>query len=123
MMFVYALQDRVAASGKNVAVYVCHPGAARTSLISTSGGWGSRIMFGLMSLSPIVLSAEKGAYPEVMCTTEHGLAGRALYGPVGRMEWVGPVGRGTPEPYAHDKPVMVRLWERAEKDTGFSRSL
>lgn len=123
MMFAYELQDRVKATGKNVEVYVCHPGASRTSLITTSGGWGSRIMFGLMSLSPMVQSAEKGAYPEVMCATEDGLAERALYGPTGRMEWVGPVGRGTLEPYAHDKPVMVRLWERSEQDTGFSWSL
>ncbi len=123
MMFAFELQDRAQAAGRKVAVYVCHPGSSRTSLISTSGGWATRVAFKLMSLSPMVQSAEKGAYPEVMCATEDGLEERALYGPTGRMEWVGPVGRGTLEAFAHDKPVMTRLWERSEKDTGFTWGL
>ncbi|WP_424934517.1 SDR family oxidoreductase [Amaricoccus macauensis] len=118
MMFAYELQDRVKATGRNVEVYVCHPGSSATSLIATSGGLMTRILFRLMTLSPIVQSAEKGAYPEVMCATEDGLEPRALYGPTGRMEFVGPVGRGTLEPHAHDKEIMTRLWERSEKDTG-----
>ena len=120
MMFAYELQDRVTAAGRSVEVYVCHPGASATSLIETSGGLGTRIMFKLMSMSPLVQAAEKGAYPEVMCATQDGLEPRALYGPTGRMEWVGPVGRGTLEPHAYDKAVMTRLWTRTEKDTGFS---
>ena len=119
MMFAYELQDRIKAANKNVEVYVCHPGSSATSLINTSGNLATRIMFGLMSLSPMVQSAEKGAYPEVMCATEDGLEQRALYGPTGRMEWVGPVGKGTLEPYAYDKAVMVKLWERSETETGY----
>lgn len=120
MMFAFELQDRVKAADKNVEVYVCHPGSSATSLIKTSGSLASRTLFGLMSLSPLVQSAEKGAYPEVMCATENGLEQRALYGPTGRMEWVGSVGKGTLEPYACDKSVMARLWLRSENETGFS---
>lgn len=123
MMFAYELQDRVRAASKNVEVYVCHPGSSATSLISTSGSRAARIMFGLMSLSPMVQSAEKGAYPEVMCATEDGLEQRAIYGPTGRLEWIGPVGKGTLEPYAYDKAVTEKLWKRSEKETGFSWSL
>ena len=119
MMFAYELQDRVEAANKNVEVYVCHPGSSATSLISTSGGLGTRIMFRLMAMSPLVQSAEKGAYPEVMCATQDGLEQRALYGPTGRMEWTGPVGQGTLESYAYDKAVMAKLWERSEKETSF----
>lgn len=119
MMFAYELQDRVKAASRTVDVFVCHPGASATSLISTSGSLATRIVFGLMSLSPLVQSAQKGAYPEVMCATEKGMDQRALYGPTGRMEWVGPVGRGSLEPYAYDKAVMEQLWERSEKETGF----
>ena len=54
-----------------------------------------------------------------MCATEEGLEQRALYGPTGRMEWVGPVGRGTLEPHAYEKPVMERLWGLSERETGF----
>lgn len=123
MMFAYELQDRIEATNKKVEVYVCHPGSSATSLIRTSGGLGTRIAFYLMSLSPMVQSAEKGAYPEVMCATEDGLKQRALYGPTGRMEWVGPVGEGTLEPYAYDKSVMSKLWDLSEKETKFSWSL
>lgn len=65
-------------------VSVCHPGSSKTSLITTSGNLATRIAFGLMSLSPMVQSAEKGSWPEAMCATEEGLEPRALYGPTGR---------------------------------------
>ncbi|WP_430474868.1 SDR family oxidoreductase [Thalassospira lucentensis] len=123
MMFAYELQDRINTANKNAKVHVCHPGASATSLIKTSGSLTSRFVFGLMSLSPMVQSAKKGAYPEVMCATEDGLDQRALYGPTGRMEWVGPVGKCTLEPYAYDKETMGRLWGRSEKDTNFSWKL
>ena len=123
MMFAYELQDRLAAANKNVKVYVCHPGSSRTSLITTSGNLMTRAMFKLMSMSPMVQSAEKGAYPEVMCATEDDLEPRALYGPTGRNEWVGPVGQGTLEPFAYDKPVMERLWNLSEKETSFDWKL
>ena len=118
MMFAYELQDRLEAAQKDVKVYVCHPGSSSTSLITTSGNLMTRAMFRLMSMSPMVQSAEKGSYPEVMCATEDGLHQRALYGPTGWNEWVGPVGKGTLEPFAYDKPVMERLWDLSEKETG-----
>jgi NAD(P)-dependent dehydrogenase (short-subunit alcohol dehydrogenase family) len=123
MMFAYELQDRVKTANKNVDVYVCHPGASATSLISTSGSLATRIVFGLMSMSPLVQSAERGAFPEIMCATEAGLEQRALYGPTGRMEWVGPVGKGSLEPYAYDKTVMEKLWELSEQETGMNWGL
>lgn len=123
MMFAYELQDRVKTAEKNVEVYVCHPGASRTSLVKTSGNLSTRIMFWFVAKLPIVQSAERGAYPEVMCATENGLKQRAFFGPTGRMEWSGPVGEGSLEPYAHDKAMMSKLWERSEKETGFSWNL
>ena len=123
MMFAYELQDRIKAAHKAVDVFVCHPGSSATSLISTSGSLVMRAIFRLMAMSPLVQSAEKGAYPEVMCATQDGLEQRALYGPTGRMEWVGPVGKGTLEPHAYDKAVMSKLWTVSEQATGFNWSL
>ncbi len=123
MMFAYELQDRVKAAHKYVKVYVCHPGSSATSLINTSGSPLMRAIWWLMTKSPMVQSAQKGAYPEIMCATEDGLEQRALYGPTGRMEFVGPVGKGTLNAHAYDKEVMVKLWDVSERATGHSWQL
>lgn len=121
MMFAYELQDKIKAANKSVKVYVCHPGSSATSLIKNSGGLKDRIVFGVMSKTPLVQSAERGAYPEVMCATEaeENLHQKAYYGPTGLMQWTGPVGECKLEPHAQDKPVMVKLWEVSEKAIGF----
>ncbi|MCT8158870.1 SDR family oxidoreductase [Pseudoruegeria sp. SHC-113] len=119
MMFAYELQDRIAAAQNSVQVFVCHPGSSATSLITTSGSPLMRALFWAMTKTPLVQTAEQGAFPEVMCATETRLTERALYGPTGRMEVVGPVGRGSLEPHAYDKPVMERLWAVTEEATGF----
>lgn len=119
MMFAYEFQDRIKASGKSTKVLVCHPGSSATSLISTGGGVLTRVVWWLMTKSPLVQSAEKGAYPEVMCATETGLAERALHGPTGRMGFVGPVGKGHLAPHTYDKAVMQKLWSVSEEATGY----
>ena len=123
MMFAYELQDRLKASGKKTQVYVCHPGASATSLITKSGSRFMRAAWWLMTKTPMVQTAEQGAYPEVMCATAEGLEQRALHGPTGRAEVVGPVGQGSLEPHAYDKPVMDRLWDVSQKAVGFEWSL
>jgi len=125
MMFAYELQDRIAAANKKVKVYVCHPGSSATSLIKNSGGLRDRIIFGLMSKTPLVQSAEKGAYPEVMCATEEtsNLNQKAYYGPTGRMQWTGPVGECKLQAHAQDKAVSSRLWEVSETAVGYTWNL
>ena len=72
-----------------------------------------------MTKTPMVQTAEQGAYPEVMCATEETLTEqRAFYGPTGRMEAVGPVGKGKLNPHAYDKSVMTKLWDVSEEATG-----
>ncbi len=125
MMFAYELQDRLVTAGrKDVEVFVCHPGSSATSLIATSGSRAMRFIWWLMTKTPMVQTAEQGSYPEVMCATEKELTEqRALYGPTGRMEAIGPVGKGTLNPHAHDKAVMTRLWSVSEKAVGFEWEL
>ncbi|WP_417592160.1 SDR family oxidoreductase [Owenweeksia hongkongensis] len=121
IMTIYELQDRLAAAGKTgVKAYACHPGSSRTSLISTSGSFMMKMIFGLMKLSPLTQPAENGAYPELMCATEPELDQSAFYGPTGRSNWVGPVGPHELKPHAKDKVVANKLWELAEKETGVS---
>jgi NAD(P)-dependent dehydrogenase (short-subunit alcohol dehydrogenase family) len=124
IMSVYELQDRLKNAGKtNVKVYACHPGASRTSLIKTSGSLMTRFIWQLMKLSPFVQSAEKGAYPELMCATELNLNQKGFYGPTGRNYWTGPVGECKLEPHAKDKTVMEKLWKVSEQAVNFNWNL
>lgn len=118
MMFAYELQNRIAGTEKEIGVYVCHPGASKTSLINQDAPLMTRILFSLMALSPMVQSAEKGAYPEVMCATQADLPQRAYYGPTGRMNWVGPVGECKLEPFVWDREIAPQLWTLSEVQTG-----
>ncbi len=118
MMIGYELQHRVREANKNVEVYVCHPGASKTSLINENASLFSRIMFGMMAISPMYQSAEKGAYPEATCATESDLNQRAYHGPTGRMNWVGPVGECDMEPFVKDREIAGKLWAVSEEQTG-----
>jgi len=120
MLFAYELQDRIKEANKNTKVYVCHPGASKTSLIRKDRPFMTRFMWSIMSSLPIVQSAEKGAYPEVMCATEkeENLDQKAYYGPTGRMYFKGPVGECKLEPYAQDKAVSTQLWKVSETAIG-----
>ena len=119
IMTIYELQDRLKEAGKSdVKAYACHPGSSRTNLINTSGSAIMKFIFNLMKFSPFVQSAEKGAYPQLMCAIEEDLDQSGFYGPTGRSNWVGPVGAHKIEPHAKDKAVSKKLWEISEKETG-----
>ncbi|MBQ4830230.1 SDR family oxidoreductase [Alteromonas sp. MMG017] len=117
MMFAYELQDKIKAAGKNVKVYVCHPGASNTSLIRESASFMTRISWAFMVKIGLAQTAEKGAYPEVMCATEENLKERAYYGPTGIMNFGGPVGEGKLESFVLQKDALTRLWSLSEKET------
>jgi NAD(P)-dependent dehydrogenase (short-subunit alcohol dehydrogenase family) len=117
MMFAYELQDKIKAAGKNVKVYVCHPGASDTSLIRESASLMTRISWAFMVKIGLAQTAEKGAYPEVMCATEENLKERAYYGPTGLMNFGGPVGEGKLESFVVQKDALTRLWALSEKET------
>jgi len=117
MMFAYELQKRIKEANKSVGVYVCHPGASKTSLINKDSPLVTRMMWFIISALPLVQSAEKGAYPEVMCATADQLKQAAYYGPTGRMYWTGPVGACELEPFVLDRTIAGKLWKLSEKET------
>lgn len=118
MMFAYELQRRLEAASKHTRVYVCHPGASRTSLINEKASRFDRFLFSIMAKLPIVQSAEQGAYPEVMCATEPELEPAAYYGPTGTMNWSGPVGKCVMETFPLDRAIASKLWTVSEAKTG-----
>ncbi|WP_038030037.1 SDR family oxidoreductase [Thermonema rossianum] len=117
MVFAYELQRRIKKAQKQVKVYVCHPGAAKTSLIRPNAPWLTRATWWILAHSPLVQSAEKGAYPEVMCATEENLKQEAFYGPTGFMQWSGPVGECKVEPFVFDETAAAKLWAISEEAT------
>ena len=124
IMCVYELQDRLQKAGKtNVKIYACHPGASATSLIKTSGSLMTRFVWQIMKLTPMVQSARKGAFPELMCATEPNLEQKGFYGPTGKNYWTGPVGECKLESHAKDKAVAEKLWKVSENATGFKWNL
>jgi NAD(P)-dependent dehydrogenase (short-subunit alcohol dehydrogenase family) len=120
MMFAYELQGKIKAAGKSVKVYVCHPGASNTSLIRESASLMTRISWAFMVKIGLAQTAEKGAYPEVMCATEENLKERAYYGPTGLMNFGGPVGEGKLESFVVQKDALTRLWALSEKETAIN---
>jgi NAD(P)-dependent dehydrogenase (short-subunit alcohol dehydrogenase family) len=119
IMSIYELQHRLKKAGKSdIKAFACHPGSSRTNLINSSGSFMMKFIFNLMKLSPLTQSAEKGAYPQLMCATESKLEQSGFYGPTGRNNWTGPVGEHKIEPHAKDKAVSKRLWDLSEKETG-----
>ncbi len=117
IMFAYELQNRIKEANKDVKVYVCHPGASKTSLIKKDAPLITRITWSILSNLPIVQSAEKGAYPELMCATEKDLKQKAYYGPTGRNNWTGPVGECEVESFVYDSEIASKLWTVSEKAT------
>ncbi|MPW29493.1 SDR family NAD(P)-dependent oxidoreductase [Agarivorans sp. B2Z047] len=122
MMFGYELQRRIKASGKQVQIHVCHPGASRTNLLKDTASTFNKILWALLSRL-IAQSAEKGAWPEVMCATKQGLAINKLYGPTKRADTVGPVGECLLDEVALDQQIAQHLWQLSEENTSFNWKL
>ncbi len=115
MVFAYELNRRAGARGKRVRAFVCHPGATRgTNLLRGEAGLPTRVLWAM--LSRFAQPTHKGAWPEVMCATEDGLAPDGYYGPT-RFEMVGPVGACPLEEFVLDRDVADRLWAISERRT------
>ncbi len=122
MMFGYELQRRLKAIDSPVQVHVCHPGAAKTNLLMDTANWFMKYLWIVLSQF-IAQSAEKGAYPEVMCATAEGLQSETLYGPTKSADTVGPVGVCGLDTVALDREMGSQLWAVSEQKVGFQWSV
>lgn len=121
MLFAYELQRRVKKENKKVQIHVCHPGSSKTTLIREDASFLTRATLKL--IYPLFQSAEKGAWPEVLCATEENLEEETFYGATKRAESVGPIGKSTLHPFALDEKVATKLWGVSEEKTGFTWAL
>ncbi len=121
MMFAYELQRRIQATGKNVVVQACHPGASRTNLLMDTASTFNKMVWSI--LAPLVAqSADKGSWPEVMCATEAQVESGKLYGPTKRADTVGPVGENLIDECVMDPEMAARLWGLSEEKTSLKWS-
>ncbi len=116
MMFAYELQRRLISANKQCKVYVCHPGAAKTNLLMDTASTFNKVLWSFLSRF-VAQSAEKGAWPEVMCATYEGLRQHKLYGPTKRADTVGPIGECTLNKVALDPDMAAKLWAVSEEKT------
>lgn len=121
MMFAYELQRRVEAAGKNVVVQACHPGASRTNLLMDTASTFNKVVWSILSRI-VAQSAEKGAWPEMMCAAEEGVELGKLYGPTKRAETVGPVDECPLDECVLDQEMAAQLWTLSEQKTSLSWS-
>lgn len=122
MMFAYELQRRIQAVGKQVQVQVCHPGASRTNLLKDTASCANKAIWAVLS-RVIAQSAEKGAWPEVMCATEEGLKSERYYGPTKRAQTVGSIGECPLDGVALNQKMAAKLWTLSEQKTLLNWSL
>ena len=116
LMFMYALQRRLAASGAETIALGAHPGYSATEL--------SRHLPAALQLAnryavaPFAQPAELGALPTLRAATDPRAMGAHYYGPDGPFEVRGfPVLKATAVP-AHDEVAQERLWTVSEELTG-----
>lgn len=121
MMFAYELERRVKAANLPVSIHVCHPGMAKTTLAQEESGGLIKLL--LIIAAPFAQSAERGAWPEILCATEDNLKEAAYYGPTKRNEMAGPVGECSLEESVLDEKQAQQLWELSEMATGTSWTL
>lgn len=121
MMFAYELERRVKSANLPVSIHVCHPGMAKTTLAQEESA--GLIKFMLRLATPFAQSAERGAWPEVLCATEENLKDAAYYGPTKRTEMVGPVGECSLEESVLDVEQARKLWDLSNEATGANWSL
>lgn len=119
MMFAYELERRVKRADLPIAVHVCQPGMAKTTLAQQESAGFIKLV--LKIAAPFAQSAERGAWPEVLCATEENLKEAAYYGPTKRGE--GPVGECVLETSVLAESEALKLWELSEAETGVNWSL
>lgn len=115
MMFAYELERRVKVAKLPISVHVCHPGMAKTSLAQEESSGLIKLMLKLAT--PFAQSAERGAWPEVLCATEGNLVENGYYGPTKRGEMAGPVGECSLEKNVLDIAEANMLWSHSEDAT------
>jgi NAD(P)-dependent dehydrogenase (short-subunit alcohol dehydrogenase family) len=116
LMFMYALQRRLADSGAKTIALAAHPGYAATEL--TRHIPAPLQPLNTLLAAPLAQPAERGALPTLRAATDPLAMGAHYYGPDGPFELRGfPVLKASAAP-AHNRSAQERQWAVSENLTG-----
>jgi NAD(P)-dependent dehydrogenase (short-subunit alcohol dehydrogenase family) len=116
LMFMYALQRRLVASGASTIALAAHPGFSATELNRHVPG-PVQSLYNLAA-TPFAQPPERGALPTLRAATDPLAMGAHYYGPDGPFETRGfPVLKATIAA-AHNRAAQERLWAVSEELTG-----
>jgi NAD(P)-dependent dehydrogenase (short-subunit alcohol dehydrogenase family) len=118
VLFARELQRRAGARLLSVS---CHPGVARTKLMSHEMNIGLRIASFLSLL--VSQSAERGAEPTLYAATSPDAKPAAYYGPGGKTGLKGPVRDTRMADFAYDDAAAKQLFEQLEEMAGIRYAL
>lgn len=112
LMFMYALQRRLAGSDARTIALAAHPGFSSTELARHVPG-PVRGLYGIAT-APFTQPAVQGALPTLRAATDPLAMGAHYYGPDGPFEWRGlPVLKASAAA-AHNLAAQERLWAVSE---------
>lgn len=116
LVYARELNRRLENNGLNARAYACHPGYSATNLQTT--GPGNFLSMAMRPATAILSqSAEKGAYPTVLCAADPNAVPGGYYGPTGFGEMTGPVDQAASTKISQDKDIAVKLWDASAKLT------
>lgn len=116
-LFALELNARTKAAGRDENAYICHPGYASTGLLKEGPG---PVVRGLVGIGNALFaqSAERGAWPTVLCAADQDAVAGAYYGPTRMGELRGPIGECKLADQARDAEAAAKLWTLSEEAVG-----
>ena len=116
-LFALQLNTRSMAAGREPKAYICHPGYAATGILKEGPRALARALIGLGN-ALLAQSAERGAWPTVLCAADAGAEAGRYYGPTGMGELRGAVGECKLAEQAKDAEAAAKLWALSEEAVG-----
>ncbi|MGQ1910731.1 oxidoreductase [Marinifilum sp. RC60d5] len=118
LMHAQELNRRLSAAGSKVIAVAAHPGGSNTDLARHIPKALYYILYPLLPL--VTHKPENAVLPQLMAALNTNVQGGDYFGPTGFADMKGKPGKVKAKPHAYNEDVSKRLFDMAEKLTGFS---